>query len=105
MIEADFEILKNGTGEIIGLSLIARPQTEAEEFCGTFIKALVEGKADIKFSDKEIIFEHPTCIFGRECIYEINPKEAVSLEKVLHSKKLKAERAGFLTPGFKIILA
>src|SRR6056297_1198022 len=102
--ETDFEILKNEAGEVNGFSLIAQPQTEAEVFCSTFPKALVGGKADIKFENDEIVFDHPNCDFSGRCAHKLDTSDIVLLQELLSGKRqLKLERAGFLTPGFKIV--
>ena len=104
--ETDFEVFKNEAGEVNGFSLIARPQTEAEVFCSTFPKALVGGKADIKFEDDEIVFDHPNCDFLGRCAHKLDTADIVPLQELLSGKRqLKLERAGFLTPGFKIVPA
>ena len=102
--ETDFEVLKNEAGEVSGLSLIAQPQTEAEAFCGTFPKALVGGNADIKFEGEEIVFDHPTCDYQGRCAHKLDDVDSASLRELFSGKhQLKLERAGFLTPGFKIL--
>ena len=104
--ETDFEVLKNEAGEVNGFSLVAQPQTEAEVFCSTFPKALVAGKADIKFEGEEIVFNHPTCDFKGRCAHKLDVADAALLQELLSGKrKLKLEHAGILTPGFKIVPA
>ena len=104
--EVDFEVIKNENGEVQGLSLIAQPQTEAEVFCSTFPRALIDQKADIKFESDEIVFDHPTCDFSGRCAHKVSETDSAALKELLSGKhQLKLEKAGFFTPGFKIVLA
>ena len=96
--ETDFKVLKDEKGKVNGFSLIAQPHTESEYFCGSFPKALVEGKADIKFEEGKIIFEHPTARYPGNCTHELDKIEGVELQKLLNSDiHLTIEKAGFLT--------
>jgi hypothetical protein len=104
-IETEFKVLKDDQGRIIGFSLIAQPQREAEVFCGTFPQALVQKKADIVFQETEIVFEHPTCRFSGRCAHHVESEDLKALNAILNGdRKLHIERAGFLTPGFQIHL-
>ncbi len=110
-----FDIIKNKNGEVVGFSLLAQPQAEAEEFCKTFPRALILGKADIRVEDEEIIFDHPTCFFEGICTHKVNTTDASSLQKILklkegkkarkkQKKKLRIEMIGSFSPGFKITI-
>jgi len=102
--ETDFEVLKDEAGNVNGFSLIAQPQTEAEVFCETFPKALMQHKADINFEGEEIVFDHPTCRYQGRCAHKMDNAEGASLQEFLcGEQKKKLERAGFLTSGFKIV--
>ena len=101
--EMEFEVLKDETGATNGFSLVSQPQTEAEIFCSTFPKALVGGKADIRFEGEEIVFDHLT---EGKYAHKLSAEDTASLRELLSGKRqLKLERAGFLTPGFKMIPA
>ena len=103
--KTDFEVLKNDAGGVIGFSLVAQPQTEAEEFCITFPKAFMDGNANIRFEGDEIVFDHPNCDSSGRCAHKLGAADAVSLRELLSGKyQLQLERAGLLTPGFKIVL-
>ena len=103
--ETNFKILKDEKEKVNGFSLIAQPHTESEIFCGSFPKALVDGKANIKFEEEKILFEHPTCrYYPGTCAHELDKDEGAALQELLNSDiQLTIEKAGFLTPGFKII--
>ena len=104
--ETDFEVIKNESGEVCGFSLVAQPQFEAEVFCSTFPKALLDGKSDIKFEGNEIVFVHPNCDFSGRCAHKLDAADIAALQELLSGKhRLKLERAGFFTPGFKIVSA
>jgi len=100
--EIDFCIIRDKE-KIIGFSLVACAQTEAEYFCAKFPKALVEGKADIKFKKGTIIFEYPE---EGTCDFEIGAEDVKTLKNLLEGKEEKfgLYNDGFLTPGFKIVL-
>ena len=103
--ETDFEVLKND-GKVIGFSLIAQPQFEAEVFCNTFPKALLDRESNIKFEGNEIVFVHPNCDFSGRCAHKLDAADIAALQELLSGKhRLKLERAGFFTPGFKIVSA
>lgn len=100
-IEADCSLIKKD-GQIIGVSLVAQPQTEAEMFCGSMPKQLVDGKGDIKFEDGKVTFVNPR---EGEVSFSIENGDASALQSILNGdKKLGLYRDGFLTPGFKIVL-
>jgi len=102
--ETEFEVIKDASGKTLGFSLIAGAQTEGEDFVGSFPKALRNKKADIKFEGNEIVFVNPDAIFPGRCAHKLDQTDLVSLQDLLASEnKLKIEKAGFFTPGFKIV--
>ncbi len=116
-IETDFEVLKNETGEIIGFSLIAQAEGNSEEFCRIFLEAFRFGKADINIIDEEISFviDYPACSFKGICTHKVNAAESASLRKILkldegkkarrkQKGRLKKEKIGAFSPGFKITI-
>ncbi len=52
-----FEILRD-KDEVIGFSLVALGQTEAEAFCHSFPAAVGGGRATVRVCGTEIIFKH-----------------------------------------------
>lgn len=105
-IETNFKVLKDEQGEVIGFSLIAKPQAEAELFCSSFPKALLNDQAEIKFdiSTQEIVFDFPDCKVKGRCAHKLEKEEFIVLSVMLNSKedRLQVSKAGMLTPGFKI---
>lgn len=102
--DTEFEVLEV-EGRVIGFSLVARPQTEAEIFCATFPAELAEGDAEICFENDEIVFSHPNCQYQGRCAHKVEPDKLEELKKLLSGdSKLSLQRAGVLTPGFKIVL-
>jgi hypothetical protein len=104
-IEADCSLIKND-GQIIGVSLVAQPQTEAERYCASMPKQLVDGDGDIKFEDGKIIFHNPDGGgFPGEVSFSIEEEDSAALQAVLNGdRKLGLYNDGFMTPGFKIVL-
>ncbi len=104
--EIDFCIIRDKE-KTIGFSLVSCAQTEAEYFCAKFPKALVEGKADIKFKKGTVTFEYPE---EGTCDFEIGAEDVKTLKNLLEGKgeykdrKLSFYNDGFLTPGFKLVL-
>ena len=102
-LEIDFAILRNESNEIIGISFVAQPQTEAEYFCARFPSGLKTKKSDIEFRKGQMVLTDET--EGKYTV-ELNESDFKEIYDLLNGdKKLKLEKAGFLTPGFKIILA
>lgn len=99
--EIDFEILKNADGHVCGCQLVAEPHTESETLCSALPRALADGTGDLSFEKDEIVFQHPK--HGR-CAFMADADDIRGLETFLSSGgRLKIEKAGFLTPGFKIV--
>jgi len=100
-IEADCFLIKKG-GQIIGISLIAQPQTEAEMFCASMPKQIVDGGGDIKFEDGKITFVNPC---EGDVSFSIKSEDASALRAILNgNRQLGLYRDGMLTSGFKIVL-
>ena len=70
--EVELSLIKND-GKLIGFSLVALPQTEAEYFCARFPKALVDKQADIVIKGKKVVFKHPT---EGECTFTLGVADA-----------------------------
>ena len=99
-IEAECSIIKKD-GEIIGVSLVAMPQTEAEKFCDSMPQKIVDGNGDINFEDGRINFVNPG---EGEVSFSIEMNEAFALQSVLNGdKELGLYRDGLLASGFKIV--
>jgi hypothetical protein len=116
-IETEFEMLKNETGEVIGFSLIAKAESNSEEFCRIFPEAFRFGKADIKIKDEVISFviDYPACFFKGICTHKVNAAESSSLRKILkldegkkarrrQKGRLKIEKKSAFSPGFRITM-
>jgi hypothetical protein len=103
-IEAECFLVFDEEG-LIGLSLIAMPQTEAEYFCGTLPKQLQEGRGDIDLNGGILTFVNPdekaevSFLVAKE--YEGDFKQ---LWNGNHGQKFSYHRDGFVTPGFKFVL-
>lgn len=106
MIEAELCFIKED-GRLIGFSVVAEPQAEAEFFCAAMPEALVKRTAHIFIDATGLVFQHPR--EGR-CSFEIEQRDVETLKQLLEGggayagAKLGLYRAGFLTPGFKIVL-
>jgi hypothetical protein len=99
-IEADCSILKKDD-EVLGVSLIAQPQTEAEFFCGSMPRQIAEKKGDIKIEDGKIIFVNP---LEGEVSFSISDEDGTKLKELMKSgRKFGIYNDGCLTPGFKIV--
>ncbi|MFC1629765.1 hypothetical protein ACFL11_00875 [Patescibacteria group bacterium] len=110
MFEIDFSLLADEEGRIVGISLVAQPQTEAEIFCSSFPGALIDEKASIGIegSDemgKRVDFNHPTCAFAGTYSVDVTPEQAETIKTLLaDDDNLALCRDGAMTPGFKIVL-
>lgn len=99
-IEVDCSLIKY-EGQVIGVSLIADAQTEAEMFCNSMPRQLVDGKADIKFEDGRVTFVNPG---EGQVAFIINKQDAQALQDLLsRDTGLAIYKDGLLTPGFKIV--
>lgn len=100
-IEADCSLIKNN-GEIIGVSLIPQYQTEAQMFCASIPRQLVNGGGDIKFEDGKITFVNPD---EGEVSFTIENDDASALQAVFNGgQELGLYSDGIDQPGFKIVL-
>lgn len=105
-IEAKLTFIKED-GKLIGFSVVAEPQTEAEYFCAKMPNALANQKADIDVAGSTITFTHPE---EGSCSFEVDPEDAKTFKQFSENKgpykgtKCGLHKAGFLTPGFKIAL-
>lgn len=109
--EIDFTVLKNEKGDIIGFSLIPRPHTKSEIFCDTFPRTLGKKEARMFIEGKELVFNHPaySCFReneGAEHRVSLKQKELQAIQRLLGTgQHLLILPDGFLSPGFKVILA
>ena len=105
--EIEFCIIRDDKEKIVGFSLVAESQTEAEYFCAKFPKALAEERAKIWFKKGTILFEDPE---EGTSSFEIGEKDAKILKDFIEVKgEYKGSRYGlyldgFLAPGFKLTL-
>jgi hypothetical protein len=103
-IEAECFLVFDERG-LIGLSLIAMPQTEAECFCRTLPRQLQEGRGNIDLNGGILTFVNPdektevSFLVVKE--YEDNFEQ---LWNGNHGQTFSYHRDGFLTPGFKLVL-
>jgi hypothetical protein len=99
-IEVDCSLIKKD-GRVIGVSLVAQPQTEAEFFCASMPKQLEESKGEIKFEKGKVIFVNP--IEG-EVSFSIENNDASALRAILNGdQRLGLYDDSCLTPGFRIV--
>lgn len=104
-----FAIVKNSANKVVGFSLMAGPQTEAECFVQTMPRALKEGTAQIEIKEGTITFSHPTCpIFGGDHQFQADAQELAQLQEIVdgsHGKvKFSTKNLFNLGPAFKIVL-
>lgn len=89
----DLKVLRDNANKVVGLTVSGDGTTETKEFCLSFLLALKKGEAGITFSETEITFEHPKCVY--EKVYKVScpPEEILELQKIIHpaNDKLKAE--------------
>ena len=88
-------------GEVIGFSLIAEAQFEAERYCSTFIFNGAQSKAGFSLRRSVIEFyndgERTFFAFDEEAYYE----QLKELFK--EDQDLRVDMDGSITPGFKVI--
>ncbi|MFT7644673.1 MAG: hypothetical protein ACI9BF_000324 [Candidatus Paceibacteria bacterium] len=103
-IEADCSLIKKD-GEVIGVSLVAQPQTEAERYCASMPKQLVDGTGTIEFEDGKIIFDNPDGGgYPGKVSFTIDEESSTALQELLTGDgELGLYNDGILTPGFKIV--
>ena len=105
-VEVSLTLIKND-GKLVGFSLVAEPQTEAEYFCARMPKALQDQSAKIDFAEDVVTFTHPT---EGSCSFTLPREDIESLQLFVNQlgpykgKKYAGSKDGFLTPGFKITL-
>lgn len=88
-------------GAVIGISLVAEPQCEAEMFCASLPRLIINDSAKIVFGEGTINFVHPV---EGTVSFEIEAEDARALSEVFNgSQRLGFYSAGTLTPGFKIV--
>ncbi len=102
-IEADCSLIKKN-GRLVGLSLVAQPQSEAEIFCNSMPKQLVEGSGNIKLGNGKLTFVNSN---KDEVSFAISDDDATAVHELLTGKngELEIHRDGFFTPGFRIVRA
>ena len=104
-IEVNCALLKR-EGTLIGLSLIAEPQTEAERFCQSFPKGIRDDTADIKCENGTVSFIHPR---DGSVSFKVGDEDAVSVQAMLAGEfgelDLLRDEHAVLCPGFKLIRA
>lgn len=91
-------------GKLIGISLVAEPQTEAEMFCSSFPKQLTKRKGRIIVLLGKVAFINP--MERAFVLFAIEDEDASNLNSMLHDESitLGLYNDGILTPGFKITL-
>ncbi len=104
-IEATCSLLKKD-GQLIGVSLVAEPQTEAEIFCASFPKKLSDEKDQAQIgirNDTQLTFIHPK---EGEVSFALPDDDIEAVRQLITGKSgnLGLYRDGFMTPGFKIAL-
>ncbi len=105
----NFAVLKGSNGQVVGFSLVADAQTEAEEYVRTLQKALPAQTATWLIEGNKIVFNHPTCPnFGGNHEFTADPQELTELQQVLQGSRgqltITSKGVALLTPGFKIVL-
>lgn len=97
-------VLIKEEGKLIGFSLVADAQTEAEYFCAKMPKALANKTADIRIRGTKVTFVHPE---EGECSFQVEKVDAADLRKFITRKGpyknavYALNRDGFLSEGFK----
>lgn len=106
-IEVVCSLIKN-EGKVIGLSLVAEFQTEAEMFCSALIRQIINSKEGISRGDDKICFflikygRHPT--ITEQVEFQIDDKDASDLfEAIGPTKDVGLYKDGMLAPGFKMV--
>lgn len=108
--EIDFGIYSNPDGAIVGFSLVAEAQTEAEEFCSTLPKAFKEGRGSMDIVPDvggkcKIIFTNELGCFSGTFEIVVTEEQGNAIKELWRdTKKLGLYKDGLFTPGFKIIL-
>jgi hypothetical protein len=108
--EIDFGIYSNPDGAIVGFSLVAEPQTEAEEFCSTLPKAFKEGRGSMDIvpdvgGKYKIIFANEGCCFGGTFEVMVTEEQGKAIQELWKdTQKLGLYKDGLFGPGFKIVL-
>jgi len=91
-------------GTLIGVSLIAEGQSQAESFCSCFPREFIFKKSTIEIESLNIIFRDSN---GNTCSFSL-PEEYFEELRILLLKtsedSLAISHDGILTPGFKITL-
>ena len=105
-MEITTKVLKGPDGKVIGISLVAGPESYSEDFIERFPKALVEKEATISIDGQKLVFEGPT-FSGNMRRFEFipTPEELEGLEASIFAKDKKPtlEPEPFsLTPGFRL---
>ncbi len=103
-LEIDFKVLEDEAGNVNGFSLIAQPDTQSEIFCSGFPKAFLEKRAEMELEGNNFIFDKKDDSVQKIFIYELTIDDRSKLEELFNEKyQFKFEKAGLLTPGFKVI--
>ena len=106
MIEAKLRIFK-ADGLVVGFSIIAEPQTEAQTFCDEMPRALRAGTGKAAANGTRVTF---TCPSEGDCHFEVPKEDADMLGRLFTEQepysniKLKLERIRNWTSGFKYII-
>lgn len=103
----EFRILKNKSDEIVGIEITGDGSTDAREYCGTFLTALIkEGLGDLRFSKGSIIFERENIYPPKVYSFQLQPTEYETLKKIIHPKnpKLKFEESIAWSGSLKIFV-
>lgn len=104
-IEADCLLIKKN-GQVIGVCLVAQPQTIAEKYCNTMPEQLAAGTGKIKFGDSKITFYNPAADgYPGEVSFSIEDDDAAALQSILNGEQELGiyNDDGLQTSGFKIV--
>ncbi|MGM0482406.1 MAG: hypothetical protein ACQEP6_00875 [Patescibacteria group bacterium] len=103
-LAANFKVLKDEHGEIVGFSLFANGEKRAASFCNSFRRHLVMGVGDIEIDGGRIKFFYPNIPNSEKCEHKLHPKEGEAIKEIL-----KKGESGFLmkentdSPGFSVV--
>jgi len=96
------------SGVLVGFSVLAGPQAEAEFFCRAMPMALGSGVGKALVERNKVAFVHPK---EGTCRFEVPEEDARALDQLFkgeglyRGQKLSYQDASILTPGFKYTLA
>lgn len=103
-LDVTFDVVKDGD-RIVGVQLVANPQTEAEEFVSGMLWGLKHASASIRFVNGKLAFSYVDSDGSGEHVVTPQPSEVGQLEDLFGDPEAmwETKRAGHLTPGFRYI--